>query len=293
MERCECSFLGDGIAYLHKRPQMAASPPGLLLSKTEPCGAIWKGRSAYYPHIVAASRGLSRLREGVKTDLWPHVSYTLLTREGDAGGDFVLRTGRCLHDVVVDGRRASLTGPALVVSPVDQTGEIAASFPDARLGDWHVLHTKSRQEKIVAADLAAMGIAYFLPLVSQVRYYGNRKARVNTPLFPGYVFLRGSTEQAYQADRTKRIANIIRVAAQESLDWELRNLHLALTRQAPLMPYPYLKKGVRVEIRSGPFRGLQGIVEDRAGTDRLILSVDILGRSVSLEIDGALLQRLD
>ncbi len=166
-------------------------------------------------------------------------------------------------------------------------------LPDASRGDWHVLHTKSRQEKVVAADLGAMGIAHYLPLLRQVRYYGRRKAQVEAPLFPGYVFLRGTVEEAYQADRTQRIAHIIRVAAQEQLDWELRNLHLALTRQAPLVPYPYLKKGTRVEVRSGPFRGLQGVVEDRASGDRLILKVDILGRAVSLEIDGALLERLD
>ncbi len=186
-----------------------------------------------------------------------------------------------------------MSGTASGFAGMSGTDDAAVPFPDAIVGEWHVLHTRSRQEKIVAADLAAMGIAHFLPLVDQVRYYGRRKARVSAPLFPGYVFLRGSIEQAYQADRTKRIANVIRVAAQEALDWELRNLHLALTRQAPLIPYPYLKKGVRVEIRSGPFRGLQGIIEDRTGTDRLILSVDILGRSVSLEIDGALLERLE
>ncbi len=148
-------------------------------------------------------------------------------------------------------------------------------------------------EKLVAADLAAMGIGCFLPLMKQVRYYGNRKARVDAPLFPSYVFMRGSIEQAYLADRTKRIASVIRVAAQDELDWELRNLYLALSRQAPLVPYPYLKKGVRVEVRSGPFRGLQGVVEDRSRSDRIILKVDILGRAVSLEIDGALLERVE
>jgi len=167
--------------------------------------------------------------------------------------------------------------------------ELQLEFPPAEVGNWHVLHTKSRQEKIVAADLAAMGIAYYLPLVKQVRYYGRRKAKVALPLFPGYVFLRGSLDQVYAADRTKRIANIISVNAQEQLDWELRNLHLALSKDAALTPFPFLRKGVRVEVRSGPFRGLQGIIEGRAAENRLILQVDMLGRAVSLEIDGALL----
>ena len=167
--------------------------------------------------------------------------------------------------------------------------ELQIAFPPAEFGKWHVLHTKSRQEKVVAADLAAMGIAFYLPLVRQVRYYGRRKARVSMPLFPGYVFLRGTLEQVYAADRTKRIANIIPVNAQDQLDWELKNLHLALARDAELTPFPFLKKGVRVEVRSGPFRGLQGVIEGRAADNRLILQVDMLGRAVGLEIDGALL----
>lgn len=167
--------------------------------------------------------------------------------------------------------------------------QLQIELPSAELGDWHLLHTKSRQEKVVAADLAAMGIAYYLPLVRQVRYYGRRKAKVALPLFPGYVFLRGSLDHVYAADRTKRVANIIAVNAQEQLDWELRNLHLALSKDAALMPFPFLKKGVRVEVRSGPFRGLQGVIEGRAAENRLVLQVDMLGRAVSLEIDGALL----
>jgi transcription antitermination factor NusG len=167
--------------------------------------------------------------------------------------------------------------------------ELQIEFPPADVGAWHLLHTKSRQEKVVAADLAAMGIAYYLPLVRQVRYYGRRKVKVAMPLFPGYVFLRGNLDQVYAADRTKRIANIIAVNAQGQLDWELRNLHLALVKDAELTPFPFFKKGVRVEVRSGPFRGLQGVIEGRAAENRLILQVDMLGRAVSLEIDGTLL----
>lgn len=174
------------------------------------------------------------------------------------------------------------------------TGQIKPPqmFPEANAGVWFVLHTKSRQERVVAADLAAMGISHYLPLVRQVRYYGKRKAVVECPLFPSYVFLRGTMDEAYLVDRTKRIAQVIRVAAQQQLDWELRNLHLAIDNGAPLAPYPYLQKGVRVEVRSGPFKGLQGVIEETNGL-RLILQVELLGRAVSLELDGALLDPLD
>ena len=157
---------------------------------------------------------------------------------------------------------------------------------------WYVLHTKSRQEKVIASHLTAKGINHSLPLVAQVRYYGRRKMTVHLPLFPSYVFLLGNLEQAYEADRTRRLARIIHVPDQQRLGWELQNLRLAVDKQAPLDPYPHLKNGVRAEVRAGPFRGLQGVIEHRTRPDRLLLQVDMLGRAVSLEIDGALLEAL-
>lgn len=156
-------------------------------------------------------------------------------------------------------------------------------------GDWFVLHTRSRQEKILAAEMAAVNIACYLPLVERVRTQGARKVSVSLPLFPGYVFLRGTREQAFVADRTKRVANIISVPDQNHFEWELENLHTALSHRVPLDPFPYLSEGVRVEVRSGPMRGLQGIVESRKSMDRLILQIDMLGRAMSMEIDAALL----
>ena len=151
----------------------------------------------------------------------------------------------------------------------------------------------SRQEKSLSRDLQAVNVAHYLPLVRQVRYYGKRKAVVEEPLFPGYVFLLGSLDDAYVADRTKRVANIIRVNDQERIDWELRNLQLALGRSATLNPFPHLRKGLRVHIRSGPFEGIEGLIEDRSRNDRVLLQVDVLGRAVCLEVDGALLDVME
>lgn len=179
-------------------------------------------------------------------------------------------------------------------------GQVSASqrsptvcWPGHEAGLWFVLRTRARQEKILANDLAARSIPSFLPLVNAVRYYGGRKAFVELPLFPGYVFLRGSHDDAYSADRTRRVAQILPVLDQAKLDTELQSLHLALSHDAPLDPFPYLKKGVRVEVRSGPFRGVQGLIEDRSRSNLLILQVEMLGRAVSLEIDASLLEVID
>lgn len=156
---------------------------------------------------------------------------------------------------------------------------------------WFVLHTRSRQEKLLSRDLTAAGVACYLPLVRQPRFYGRRKTIVEMPLFPGYVFLWGSPDQAYFADRTGRVAHLIPVVDQERIRWELRNIHDALSREVPFSSHPYLTEGVQVEVRSGPCKGVQGYVRSICRrTDRLVLQVNAFGRAVALEIDGALVE---
>jgi transcription antitermination factor NusG len=106
------------------------------------------------------------------------------------------------------------------------------------------------------------------------------------------VFLLGTVEQAYAADRTGRVAHIIPVFNQDQMNWELVNLQRAMQSRAPLAPYPFLRTGMRVEVRAGPFRGLQGVIESRAKESRLVLQVTALGRAVSLEIDASLVDPL-
>ena len=172
----------------------------------------------------------------------------------------------------------SVLAPVVVESVFDKPGK------------WFVLHTKSRQEKIIAQTLNAMSISHFLPLIKRVCYYGRRKTSVEIPMFPGYLFLRGKSDDAYLADRTNRLAKIIQVLDQDLLNHELFNLHMAIQREAILNPYPLLAKGIWVEVRSGPFAGIQGQIEERTKNNRLILQVDTLGQAASLEIDTALLE---
>jgi len=158
---------------------------------------------------------------------------------------------------------------------------------------WRVLHVKSRQEKVLSAALDGMGIDHYLPIVRRVRYHGRQKARVSEPLFPGYLFLWGTLDDAYRADRTRRVVALIEVRDQERLERELGSVHDALARAADLEPHPALEKGVRVAVRSGPLKGIEGVVESRMRTDRRVLQVGLLGSAVSLEIERSLLTVLD
>lgn len=158
---------------------------------------------------------------------------------------------------------------------------------------WFVLQTKSRQEKALASDLQAKGIEHFLPLVRSVRYYGRRKFMVEMPLWSGYLFLNGTVEETYQADRTDRVARMLPVADQEGLERELSELREAIARGAELKAAPVVRKGTRVEVTAGPFRGICGVVSQGHSHDRMVLQVELIGRAAMLEIDGALLRAIE
>ena len=155
---------------------------------------------------------------------------------------------------------------------------------------WFILHTLSNQEKALAGAMAAMDVGYFLPLRRVVRVQGRNRTQSLTPLFPSYLFIRGQLDDVYRADRTKRVASIVRVFDQQRLESEIRIIHMALMNEGVVSPHPYLKNGILVEVRSGPFRGMRGLIQDRTRDDRLILQIEVLGQATALEIDGSLLE---
>ena len=155
---------------------------------------------------------------------------------------------------------------------------------------WFVLRTHSRQEKVVARFLQGAGIEQYLPLTRSATYHGSRKIDIRVPLFSGYLFLFGSLDQAYRADRNRRVAQLIHVVDQKRLEWELKNVRLAESCDAVLTPHDYLAEGDLVEVRCGPFKGIQGYVDRVRSNDQLVLQVESFGRGASLQIDRGLLE---
>lgn len=184
------------------------------------------------------------------------------------------------------GASEVLLSPA---EPATVEASRSGPFAEDQHGRWVVLHVKSRQEKALSLDLLAIGAAHFLPLVRRAR----RHVVTEVPLFPGYLFLRGSIEDAFRADRTRRVANIIAVTDQKQLHEELRNLHLALCRGVEPDEYKWIQRGVRVEVVRGPLQSLRGLVENRQSMNRVILQVQILGSAVSVHVDSDCIVALD
>ena len=183
----------------------------------------------------------------------------------------------------------------MVLKPQDNP---PAVYPEGAMieeieGRWWVAHTKSRNEKSLAWDLLKRGTPYFLPMVEKVQSKSGRKVKSVLVLFSGYLFFCGSENNRYGAMTTNRIASTIEVPDQEGLIKELSSIQRAMSGPKQLDPFPYLQVGQRCVVKSGPLRGVEGLLVRRKNIDRLVLRVQVLGQAVSTEIDASLLEVID
>lgn len=159
--------------------------------------------------------------------------------------------------------------------------------PENVPGRWFVAHTRSRQEKILTQELSRYGIFSYLPLARRTTRSVNtgRLSESLVPVFPGYVFFKGSDEQRYLALTTNRVANVLTVPNQQQLVTELRQVHQLLAGADEFDVVNRLTTGDWVRITGGPLVGLEGVITSHAGRLRVWVNVTILGQSVSAEVD--------
>jgi transcription termination/antitermination protein NusG len=151
-------------------------------------------------------------------------------------------------------------------------------------GQWWVAHTKSRNEKALAGDLAGKGISYFLPMSWKVKKIRGRTVKSLLPIFGGYLFFCGNENQRVETLKTNRVANIIDVRDQRRLIEELSQIEQAIAGGANLSPHNYLKVGQKCKVIGGALAGLSGIVEKTRNETRLVLQIDMLGQAASVDI---------
>ena len=163
------------------------------------------------------------------------------------------------------------------------------SRSDASNGNepWHALHTRYQHEKVVGELLTRQGFETFLPLYTTVHRWKDRTKRLSLPLFPCYVFLRGGVDRRLQILKTPGVHSIVETAGRPGVipEVEIAAIRRAVENALRIEPHPFLANGDWVRIKSGPLVGLEGILVCRQDQFRLVLSVDMLGRSVAVEVD--------
>ena len=154
---------------------------------------------------------------------------------------------------------------------------------------WFALQVRTRHESGVSNYLDNQGYESFLPLYKCRKRWSDRVKEVETPLFPGYLFCRFDPQDRLPIMKTPGVMQIVgvnRVPVPVD-EVEINAIQTLVASGIPNQPWPFLQVGEKVRIESGSLRGLEGILMDFKGTQRLVLSITLLQRSVSVEIDSA------
>ena len=155
------------------------------------------------------------------------------------------------------------------------------------LMQWFALHVRSRHEKSVQAQLLAKQRDVFLPLYSQSSKWADRQKIISLPLFPGYVFCRFNRAAPSTVLATSGVIDIVRVGSEPAAitDAEIEVLRQIVKSRVNIEPFPQLVKGQSVIMTAGPLSGLTGTLANIRNTARLVVNVELLSRSVLVEID--------
>jgi len=158
--------------------------------------------------------------------------------------------------------------------------------------NWYCIYVKSRHEFKVFERLSNLGIEVFLPAVERLRRWKDRKKLVKFPLFPGYLFvnIQKSYDLILRVLKTPGVVCFIKNSSGEPEavpEEQIIPLKKAIENKKEIDPYPYLKEGQIVRIKSGALEGVTGILKSKEKKHYLIINIDILLRAVSVKIEAS------
>jgi len=155
---------------------------------------------------------------------------------------------------------------------------------------WYAVRTRSRHEKLVARQLESQGIESFLPLVTQVRNWSDRRKQIELPLFSGYTFLRlvHTSEERVRVLKTQGVVNFVGIHGTGTPipDHQIEDIKTLIASRIPYEERPFLRIGQRVCVRGGALDGVQGILVAENGDRSLVISVEPIQRSLYVRVSG-------
>jgi transcription antitermination factor NusG len=159
---------------------------------------------------------------------------------------------------------------------------------------WYAVHTRSRHEKRVAEQLLSKNLEFFLPLYESVRRWKDRKTRIELPLFPGYMFVQIPLRERLRVLEVPGVVKLVSFSGEPVPldDSEINILRQGLTGKLKAEPHPYLKIGQKILVKHGPLSGLEGILIRKKDSFRLVISVDLIMRSIAVEISASDIQTI-
>ena len=155
---------------------------------------------------------------------------------------------------------------------------------------WYAVQTHSRHERLVSAQLREQGLTTFLPLITRVQRWSDRRKLVEFPLFSGYIFVYAlrSPQMRRTVLFTRGVAGFVAMQGEPLPipDEQIDSIREILDNNVHCVAHPFLKVGQRVRIRGGSLEGLVGILVGRNRETKLVISVDAIQRSFSIQLEG-------
>jgi transcription antitermination factor NusG len=156
--------------------------------------------------------------------------------------------------------------------------------------NWYAIHTKPRHEKWIAGQLQEKRVFTFLPLLQQIHQWSDRRSKVEVPMFSCYAFVRivQTAEERLKILRTPGVLGFVgseREGTPIPSD-QIENLQIALREKIPCAVHPFIRVGQRVRVRGGSLDGMEGILLRQGKEESLIVSVELLQRSVAIQVNG-------
>jgi len=155
---------------------------------------------------------------------------------------------------------------------------------------WFAIWTRSRHEQVVRDQLEQKHIDAFLPTITRWSRWKDRKKKIDWPLFPGYCFARFDPDEALPVLKCSGVVNIVGFEGKPAPipEVELESIRVLVGSDLQYDPCPLIREGMMVEVVHGPLRGVFGrLMRKDSSRARLVLSVDLIGQAVSVEVDAA------
>jgi transcription antitermination factor NusG len=154
---------------------------------------------------------------------------------------------------------------------------------------WYAVWTRSRHEQVVREQLERKGLEAFLPTVTRWSRWKDRKKQIDWPLFPGYCFARFVPAQRLPVLTCSGVVTIISFDGDivPIPDYEIEGIRRLVGSDLQYDPCPLIHEGAMVEVTYGPLKGVVGRLMRKGAHARLVLSVDLIGQAVSVEVDAA------
>jgi transcription antitermination factor NusG len=160
--------------------------------------------------------------------------------------------------------------------------------------NWRALYTRHHHEKSVAKTLMAKGFTVFLPLYSAPRRWKDRTKVVSFPLFSCYVFINGGLDRHLDIVTTAGVHGFVCCGGFPAVipRQEIDGIRQVIERSVKIEPHPFIKCGDHVRVKTGPLEGIEGILVRKKKFSRLVLTVELLGKSAAVEVDVSIVERI-